>query len=175
MGWKEKYRELNDRMARGFGKRYYNYYQRRRAKSKTKKKTTPQLSVGQRAGIIILSIGALCVGFAFLLYVFFYAPALAQRRVDAINIVRGYGADEWITIDKLVQDEVVSSWEMGYPKRAVWDAGHVEGDIYVVTLQFGIGNPPYEYEHVAQWAVNIKTENIIPGDNQARDYMEWAA
>lgn len=36
--WKEKYDKLNERVARGFGKRYYNYFMRQRGKKEEKKK-----------------------------------------------------------------------------------------------------------------------------------------
>ena len=129
-----------------------------------------EMSIGQRTGVVI---GVAIIGIAvlFLFYFFFYGPALAQRQMNAINIVRGYEVAKGLAIDQLVQDEVTDSWLAGYPKQAVWGAERETGDQYVVTLQFGIGNPAYKYEHVARWRVNIKTNEIEPLDNGARQYM----
>lgn len=181
--WKkitEKYNELNERMARGFGSRYYNYYLRQRKKrEEAKKKITPpptsppstakttEWTTQTKVGVLIaLVVVGVFFGYLFLSY------AERHQRIEAINTVRSYEILDGLTVDDLVQDEVVDSWLMGSPKRAVWDAERETGSRYIVTLQFKMELPEEDiYFHGARWRVNVKTNEIEPLDDGARAYM----
>lgn len=104
--------------------------------------------------------------------VFFLSYAERSHRIEAINTVRSYEILDGLTIDDLVQDEVVDSWLMGSPKRAVWDAERETGSQYIVTLQFLMELPGKNiYFHGARWRVNVRTNEIEPLDDGARAYM----
>lgn len=71
-----------------------------------------------------------------------------------------------------MQDEVVDSWLMGSPKRAVWDAERETGSRFIVTLQFKMELLEEDlYFHGARWRMNVKTKEIEPLDDGARAYM----
>ncbi len=115
--------------------------------------------------IVLVVVGGF-VGYFFLSY------TERHSRIEAINTVRSYEILDGLTIDDLVQDEVVDSWLMGSPKRAVWDAERETGSQYIVTLQFMMELPEENiYFHGARWRVNVRTNEIEPLDDGARAYM----
>ena len=126
-------------------------------------KWTTEAKVGV---LIVLVVVGGFVGYFFLSY------AERHSRIEAINTVRSYEILDGLTIDDLVQDEVVDSWLMGSPKRAVWDAERETGSQYIVTLQFMMELPEENiYFHGARWRVNVRTNEIEPLDDGARAYM----
>lgn len=126
-------------------------------------KWTTKAKVGALIALVV--IGGI-LGYFFLSY------AERHSRIEAINTVRSYEILDGLTIDDLVQDEVVDSWLMGSPKRAVWDAERETGSQYIVTLQFLMELPEGNiYFHGARWRVNVRTNEIEPLDDGARAYM----
>lgn len=128
---------------------------------------TAKWTTEAKIGVLI----ALVVVGGFLGY-FFLSYAERHSRIEAINTVRSYEILDGLTVNDLVQDEVVSSLLMGSPKRAVWDAKRETGSQYIVTLQFMMELPEENiYFHGARWRVNVRTNEIEPLDDGARAYM----
>lgn len=128
---------------------------------------TTQWTTEAKIGALV----ALVVVGGFLGY-FFLSYAERHSRIEAINTVRSYEIVDGMTVDDLVQDEVVSSWVAGSPKRAVWDAERETGSQYIVTLQFVMELPEEDvYFHGARWGADIRTKEIEPLDDGARAYM----
>lgn len=128
--------------------------------------TTEWTTEVKAGALIVLVVVGGFFGYLFLFY------AERPRGIDAINTVRSYEILDGLTIDDLVQDEVVGAWLTGSRKRAVWGAERGTGNRYVVTLQFLMELLEENiYFHGARWRVDIKTGKIEPLDDGARAYM----